>query len=561
MRFYITVLLLIPLSLLPAATSYAQWSEDGVWVDSMGTNRYWSVEDHNGGIWIAYEDFTELTTLRVQRLDANGFMTLGPNGSPVIDDSLDALCELFGIVPIESGGIMVFFSTALPSLGDTTQYMYVQKYNENGARMLGPVALRCFAETMPLYPQEFAPYCVCPDINGGGWVLYKVAFVGYMLAHFDEEGNTLQHGIILPPEDSDFHPAICEDGNGGVYYAFSYPEDEYYEDAICLMHYNQDGEPLLEDPVQVLHHPTGYGTGRIYPDGEGGVILHSFDLKFQRISSDYSLLWGENGIRLAFAPGADPTRQAVVLPGGGLALTLTYYAGPGIYPLAYLRINPDGSRYFPDWIVDLDSPGTDGTGDRPALTLATNGDLVSFRKISILINSDWWLRFYTAHRFNPDTGENTWGDSTAYGPGTEEYDPSTSKAYSASDGTTILLEQVQWQIGAIGLKVYKIMDDGTIVDDILYSAPEHSLSSLTVEPLTMYPNPFNGSLIIDLPTHNGKAVVKIANIKGQVVYRSESQENQSSLVWEPDISLASGIYFAVIRTESKQYVSKALLLR
>jgi len=82
-----------------------------------------------------------------------------------------------------------------------------------------------------------------------------------------------------------------------------------------------------------------------------------------------------------------------------------------------------------------------------------------------------------------------------------------------------------------------------------------------------YPNPFNPitTISFSLNDDTGKKVMVIYNLKGQKIREYPLLTNQSSIIWngtdENGKPVSSGIYFYKLKTDTKSYTHKMILLK
>ncbi|HEX37367.1 MAG TPA: T9SS type A sorting domain-containing protein [Candidatus Cloacimonetes bacterium] len=127
-----------------------------------------------------------------------------------------------------------------------------------------------------------------------------------------------------------------------------------------------------------------------------------------------------------------------------------------------------------------------------------------------------------------------------------------------------------------------VEEDGIHIDDILIGDPSSSYEipvTFNDDPYTInefklnqnFPNPFNGSTTISfsLPLNTQKAELKIYNIKGQLVKSfvlgSENTGKMVDFVWDgkdtTNKTVANGVYFYRLKTDTKQVTKKMVLMK
>jgi IPT/TIG domain len=131
--------------------------------------------------------------------------------------------------------------------------------------------------------------------------------------HFDYAGVPQwgENGIVVcDSENLEYYPKVTLDGAGGIIVAWYVSEESVFAQRI-----NADGIAQWQDPVLVIPDEE---CGWIVSDGDGGAIIMGRYGTANRVASDGSLPWGEDGVE--FGPDADYYPKLISDGAGGAIL-------------------------------------------------------------------------------------------------------------------------------------------------------------------------------------------------------------------------------------------------
>ena len=198
-----------------------------------------------------------------------------------------------------------------------TVQVYVQRINSSGYKMWDPLGLRI----TPL--SDYHPnYSIISDQQGGAiltWETYNNGDENIYAQRLDSFGNllwdTLGVEICVKPLPQ-IQPIITSDGVGGAFILWGDRESGAGVAGLYAQRINSEGQVLwatdgipictspFQDPIQI--HPV------IVSDGEGGAIVAWDDTRnantrvyAQRVKSDGSLQWQDNGVQISQLSGED----------------------------------------------------------------------------------------------------------------------------------------------------------------------------------------------------------------------------------------------------------------
>jgi hypothetical protein len=83
-----------------------------------------------------------------------------------------------------------------------------------------------------------------------------------------------------------------------------------------------------------------------------------------------------------------------------------------------------------------------------------------------------------------------------------------------------------------------------------------SVDENITEEISLYPNPANDYITIDIPTTYNKSTLQILNVQGQLVYSQKVTEGVQNIQLD---NLVSGLYMVTIQADGKRYSQKLII--
>jgi len=241
---------------------------------------------------------------------------------------------------------------------------YAQRLDANGNRLWGDAALR-FGD----YRESSNIFGLCPDGQGGFYYAADghvgMNFSQVHVYHVSAMGELLWgglSGIPVAPNPNYYQedPAVCPDGQGGVYVIWEDTRPPYGQyPALFGQHLDSSGTPLWAPLGQVVHpyNPWMYD---LIPDGEGGFILHTGGSTYNwayRYAPEGTCLWSRDHVSWY--------NTAVMVRGepGFFYLGFKYHSS-----LYAQRMDMQGNLYWPTW-------GSGQPGNPAILWSGSSGEL------------------------------------------------------------------------------------------------------------------------------------------------------------------------------------------
>ena len=277
------------------------WDQTGVQVSTYNGRQCQAMimADEEGGAYIAWRTYNNNEEVYVQHIDINGNLLFGSAGYHYAWDILDDWAEIIALVPDGENGVIIIYDDkdtmcihALRVLENGTvawdNYVY-----DMGERNYGAFAIPSSEGVIVVWEDERSPRWD-HDIYA-----QKVNFDGNMLW----ETNGVP--VILMPNSNQRNPAMVEDENGFIFFAW---EDKRNIDTdIYCQRLSPDGIQQFDEAGILICDNDGYVDNlAILPDGEGGVFLAwddertegNYDIYATHLDSDGQIadpVWGEYG--------------------------------------------------------------------------------------------------------------------------------------------------------------------------------------------------------------------------------------------------------------------------
>lgn len=542
----------IPLftTLIMAFPLHAQWSasEDGGVLITERTKRFSILPDGEGGVWVGY-NFNHLgqSFTRVQRIDSDGNLLFEDGGVSMAADSVEKEYYFTGLQPGLNGEVVVILNT-YHLHPDTIWCMYGQRITLEGERV--------WEEPQQASDGQYdsfecgSRYVTASDSAGGFWTVYQpfMSLTVFVCGLNYDGTRKLEEDIQL---ESTSQISICADEAGGVIVAWDATDE-------IGSKYNQvypNGNLRYETPIN--YHDNS-PPKKIIPDFEGGFysFLNSTSpyVWLARTLASGSTPWGRNNIGVYISYGSD-----LIDMEDGSIVTFGPIGGGGLRSSIWLaRISPDGSPYYEQNVIRIDSSATAGFHDYfpPPLMLRDHADgMYGFAG---------WYDFYgsglaglRAYRISND-GDVLWGDApnpvfVTLGAINHPQNLALKGASVGADSSAIILlgtrDDSNPDYYVDPLTAYKILPSGQIAgrDSMAVNHGERE----TVQPqgfdlLSVYPNPSNHMVHMQIKVNvPGTYTYSISNVLGHNLTISSQYYPVGihTVLWLQADSISTGIYF------------------
>ncbi|MBN1754787.1 T9SS type A sorting domain-containing protein [bacterium] len=132
--------------------------------------------------------------------------------------------------------------------------------------------------------------------------------------------------------------------------------------------------------------------------------------------------------------------------------------------------------------------------------------------------------------------------------------------YNESDS---IIRYPDWLAPGIGL--VKGIEEADADDEMISTLLEYDLTGIDEEnprplnyAISVYPNPFNSGCIIIAPP---QSILRIVDLQGKLIEAESQIQGQGQYHWNPPRSLPSGVYFAQVKFQQKEYSKKLIYLK
>jgi hypothetical protein len=346
---------LIVVILIGLATLFGQveWQEDGIPV-RQGVNIEWfrsAISLPDGGCVYTWSDTRRGDRdVFAQRVDSDGNLMWG-EGAILINGVIDRQEDIVVINGADDETIFAWVDFRHEIAGD----IYAQKLDGDGNLMwdVDGVPL-CLAEEIQISLN------IVSDTNGGAYIIW---LDDRIQGGFDIFGtHILTDGSIADGWDADGSPiasangaqtqhTFWEDGEGGAVCVW-HDERDAANQNLYMQRIASDGSHLWADNGTILcDAPEIQESGKIAPDGDGGFIVSwrdrrqddGGDIYANRIDLDGNILWTEDIV--VYAGAGDQTNPRITTASdGGALVTWEDFRNDGSYADLYVqKINLDGT--------------------------------------------------------------------------------------------------------------------------------------------------------------------------------------------------------------------------
>ncbi len=323
------------------------------------------VPDLAGGAIFIWMDYRKgQYDIYAQRVTGAGDTLWAANGIP-IDTSMGDQ-DVPEVVPDGSGGAIMIWTDGRNGDSD----IYAQRIDVNGNLVWGPDAVPvCIEPGGPSNPRLVA------TSDGGAcvaWTDYRNGYSDVYAQKIDQNGQVLWQGggmAVCPESWNKYSAQLTGDGAGGAIVVW-YDERNYNE--TYAQRIQSDGSlAWAEDGVMVF---PSYGDDdpRIMPDGAGGAFValdiywdeeEPSDIYIQRLDHDGNLLWGLKGSAVCVAENEQ--FRPVLAPdgsGGVIVAWEDYRANTGSADIYCQRVGASGlwGDPAPGIVSCLDLPNDQG---------------------------------------------------------------------------------------------------------------------------------------------------------------------------------------------------------
>lgn len=571
--FFLLLLLVVAIP----NSAHAQWSGEGVQLLSnmIGENAD-ACPDGEGGFWYA-QNRLDFTRILVQHVDSDGYRTFDLSGISVCD-SIGG--HLFGIEPGPDGDCIVMFSRTDT---DGFQDLFAQRITQQGEWLWGGGGINISASDAERHkdPISYNDQWTESDGNGGLWGIWGRGTIYYHdinICGVNADGSLKRpvndYRVVNWSMDSD---AIryTSDGAGGLVVTFAWNDDDWENSnrEIYVQRILANGSPLYPDPVLILDWPTPEQGGYYDPffivkDPQGGFVVTSLN-HWQRLSGAlqpqwdlqgvYAINWGEFWRESTSNPVIMADRSVQQLVSGFLLGYQDETKGPYLAQMSF-EGEPGAVGELGPWAGDSLYGATGHGGlvfDLPApdrqsviYTFYTNN------------NGQGTLPHCVFERIN-SSGENLWTHVPYLADG--RFRSPVNVFYIDNDNICYVIPI--WNNVRISYAFKVNIHDGSIAGDTSVEEWDVNPSTLPAEPILIsnsYPNPFNGSVTVELKVSlPGTYELILVNTLGQLVSQhalSYSTVGVKQFTFTAPDNSSSGVYFLALSQQSRLFGWRKVLL-
>ena len=308
-----------------AAPLYAEWTENGVGICTTAYSKTYPqiISDGTGGAIITWGENRAAWNIYAQRVDANGGILWGSEGTAVCDYAGARLYPQ--IVSDGAGGAIIAWYDNRNGTND----VFAQRLDANGARLWANDGVALTTAAMEQYN-----YGIASDGAGGAIVSFT-----------SSEGNTDVYaqrvsvdGTVLwgatgvavcATTDAELLPRAVPDGAHGAIIAFTKNVSGVFYtyagrvDAAGVVLWAAEGVPLCTAAG-------GQGDMRAADSGAGAAIVtwadgrnYPYNIYAQLVDTTGAILWGATGAAVCTATDAQVTPQVAVDGSGGAIISWT----------------------------------------------------------------------------------------------------------------------------------------------------------------------------------------------------------------------------------------------
>ena len=333
------------------------------------------VPDGKGGLIIVWEDYRTGKDWDVygQRVDDSNNVLWKPNGQPIsLANNNQRRLRMVGY---DTHAIVVWNDRR----GRSSWDIYAQAFNFDGQVLWGkdgiPICVNASDQSTQAIVSdgEGGAVVVWEDERR------STEFQDLYIQRVNSLGEPIweQDGIpVFPSESLQSEPVLISDYMGGFYVVWwdVIGTDQWH---IMTHRISNEGKPFWDAPLMISPADGIQGVHRVVPDGEGGIIViwqiyENFindQLYAQRISPEGSKMWQDDGIPICTADGIQKN-PAIVDDGEGGAIVV-WRDERDIYSDIYAqRVRTDGSLAWQENGIPICTVG--GHQDRPYIIRTTD---------------------------------------------------------------------------------------------------------------------------------------------------------------------------------------------
>ena len=286
------------------------WDQNGVPISVADRNqRRLRIVGYNTHVIVVWNDRRRLTNWDIfaQAIDLEGKVLWQVDGIPICIDDTDQSTQAI-LADGEGGAIIVWEDERRSS---EFQDLYIQRVDSQGNILWKKDGITVFESES----SQSEPILIADGLGGFYIIWWDV--IGYdtwhIIAHrYHLDGTPIWNSplLISPSEGMQGIPRVASDNENGFIVVWQIYEN-FINDQIFAQRINSNGDKIWkEDGVSICTADGIQKNHAIVEDGTGGIIVVwrderdiYGDLYMQRISSDGTIIWKENGIPLCTAGG------------------------------------------------------------------------------------------------------------------------------------------------------------------------------------------------------------------------------------------------------------------
>lgn len=505
------------------------------------------MDDGQGGAFITWKDYrpsNALPDIYVQRVDAYGHIKWVSDGIALCSESHDqstpAICSDM------KGGAIIAWSDWRSSI---ERDLYAQRIDSNG-HILWTID---GANISNLSNREHSEKIVS-DAQGGAIIIFEKQMSGIWqiwAQRLDSAGNKMwgAGGIPLAPTSlNQRNHRVSKDRNGGAIISWQDNRnlsdyDIYAQrvDASGNLLWGSTGKPIVSvsgDQINAKIDPDSIGNGAIiaWQDTRASV---DDDIYMQKVDSNGNPLWALNGIAVCNASGKQTALDFLTIDQTGETIITWKDNRNGNYDIYAQKISAMGQPYWMANGVII----CNATYDQINPNICTDqqkGAIITWQDSTQ--TSEWDIK---AQRIN-NQGVVQW-TSNGITVCNALFEQSGPKHVSDGKSGAIICWQDK-RSGTSDIYAHHINADGS-------STPlSTSYQDITAD-VTIYPNPTNHTVYINLQQTSIPAQVYMYNMYGQLMYQDTIHTNH----WPIDMLLwPQGMYMLRIDSRLQQFTKRIL---
>ena len=548
---------------------HANWPSDGLPVAPAGEaySAYSMIPDGDGGIFVGWRKLTG-PGAPVQRIDRNGNLLWGPEGSATVDTDSIYDAYYFSIAKAPDHGVYVQYLCALP--GARYYKVFVQHLDANGQRLWGATGLDVAPQAETSYPYpDFVGYNFVDDGFGGAIVTYTLEYQDSTVHHdfhyrfaatrIRADGSIAWSQESLTEWDTSVHLSrTIADSAGGAFLFYTKQENgNLYSVHIdsSAEHLSGTAPVLLFGPSLELPRVGSIFTNRPnWAPNEAMIVVETWGGYYLiHVGANGRSVYPDHG-RLIVEDESYILPPALTFP---IDSSFIYFAtgSDGVERAKCYKFDAEGTRLFGQNGVGYDACQYNALGQMAFMSQ------ILFLPYHGVVDSRTRLLLQGV----TSAGSDAWANECGHPISSDSNYSGTLFLVQTAPDTLVLSWHRSNPNQIYLMQIYSNGGSAAIPTSVPESAnPSDIPSGFSIE--TAYPNPTNGQIrVVFNARQQGKYAIEIINIEGRRIFHSCFQVTevgkQAIWNWSPK-EISSGIYFISILSPNKSVdIRKVVFLR